>query len=217
MMVFIAVITVIAAYLMGSVNYAVIFSKLFCHNDIRNFGSGNAGTTNVVRVAGALPGVLTLICDALKSIISCAVGKAVFDYIHTATGSELAMPIYGAYLCGVACLLGHVFPIFFQFRGGKGIATGAGVFVICCPLGIAIAIGVFIISMVITRIVSISSILATATVVTLSLVWSDSTALFWPQAVLSVAMGLFVIIKHKDNIKRIIKGEEKKLTIGRKK
>ncbi len=216
-MVALAIITVIAAYLMGSVNYAVIFSKLFTRRDVREYGSGNAGTTNVVRVAGALPGILTLLCDAFKAIISCAAGKVIFDYIHTATESEWALPIYGAYLCGVACLLGHVFPIFFQFRGGKGIATGCGVFVICCPLGIAIALGVFILSMLCTRIVSVSSILATTTVVTLSLVWYDTNALFWPQAVLSIAMGVFVIYKHKDNIKRIIRGEEKKLTIGRKK
>ena len=210
-----AVITVIAAYLLGSINFAVIFSAVFVKKDVRDMGSGNAGTTNVMRTAGFLPGLLTFICDALKGFAACMIGKLIFDYIHTATGAEWSLPIYGAYLCGVACMLGHIFPLFFQFRGGKGVATSVGIFAVCCPIAIIIGLAVFAVMTLITKIVSLSSLTATVTVIVISVIFYNENAALWPQAVLSIIMGAMVFLKHKENIKRLVSGEESKINIRR--
>lgn len=210
-MVIFALVVVITAYLIGSINFAVIFSSAFLKKDVRKLGSGNAGTTNVMRNAGFLPGALTFICDALKGFVATFAGKLVFDYIFTATAAEWAMPIYGAYLCGLACMLGHVFPIFFQFKGGKGVATSVGIFAVCSPIAIALGLAVFAASTLISKIVSLSSLLATLVVVVCSLIFCDKDASIIPQAVLCIAMGIIVITKHTENIKRLINGTESKI------
>ncbi len=215
-MIFLALIVVIAAYLIGSISFAVIFTKLFIKTDVRELGSGNAGTTNVMRVGGFLPGALTFVCDALKGFVACFAGKLVFQYIAENSDALWGSPVYGAFLCGVACMLGHVFPIFFQFKGGKGIATSVGIFAVCCPLAIIIGLCVFALSVFITKIVSLSSMFATVTVVTLTIVFYNDSAAFWPQALLTVIMGAIVILKHAENIKRLLAGTEKKITIRRK-
>ena len=125
--------------------------------------------------------------------------------------AEWAHPIYGAYLCGAFCMLGHIFPIFFQFKGGKGVATSVGIFSICSPIAIISGLCVFAVTTLISKIVSISSLLATVTVVVLSIIFSDKTALLWPQALLAIIMGAMVFFKHKDNIKRLIAGNENKI------
>ncbi len=206
-----AVIAVIAAYLIGSINFAVIFSSLFLKKDVRKMGSGNAGTTNVMRNAGFLPGALTFIFDALKGFAAVYIGKLIFDYIHTSAASAWSQPIYGAYVCGLACMLGHIFPIFFQFKGGKGVATSVGIFSLCSPIAIVLGLCVFAVSTIVSRIVSFSSLLATVTVVILSIVFHDESALLWPQAMFSIIMGIMVFVKHKDNIKRLIEGNENKI------
>ena len=213
-MILFAVLIVIVAYLLGSICFAVVFSNHFIKADVRELGSGNAGTTNVMRVGGFLPGALTFLCDALKGFIACFAGKLVFEKVFE-NGEEWA--VYGAFICGVACMLGHVFPIFFQFKGGKGIATSVGIFAVCCPIAIVIGLTVFAICVLLIKIVSLSSIIATFTVVTLTIVFYNDSALFWPQAVLAIIMGVIVILKHLENIKRLIAGTEKKLTIRRKK
>ena len=212
-MILYAVLMVIAAYLLGSIGFAVIFTKIFVKTDIRESGSGNAGTTNVMRVGGFLPGALTFICDALKGFVACYLGKLVFAYAF----DSIEWGIYGAFLCGVACMLGHVFPIFFQFRGGKGIATSVGIFAVCCPIAIICGLVVFALGVLITKIVSISSMAATVTVVTLAIIFYNREALFWPQAVLALVMGIIVVLKHIENIKRLINGSENKISVRRKK
>ncbi|MGN1320567.1 MAG: glycerol-3-phosphate 1-O-acyltransferase PlsY [Acutalibacteraceae bacterium] len=213
-MILFAVLIVVVAYLLGSISFAVIFSNHFIKADVRELGSGNAGTTNVMRVGGFLPGALTFLCDALKGFVACFAGKLVFERVFE-NGEEWA--VYGAFICGVACMLGHVFPIFFQFKGGKGIATSVGIFAVCCPIAIVIGLAVFAICVLLIKIVSLSSIIATFTVITLTIVFYNDSALFWPQAVLAIIMGVIVILKHSENIKRLIAGTEKKLTIRRKK
>lgn len=204
---------VIIAYLLGSINFAVIFANIFLKKDVRELGSGNAGTTNVMRTAGFLPGALTFICDALKGFAACFIGKMLFIHAFPDT-----IPwVYVAYMCGVACMLGHVFPIFFRFKGGKGVATSVGIFAVCCPIAIIIGLTVFALGVFITRIVSLSSLIATVTVISLSLVFYDSEANIIIPALLSITMGVTVFLKHKDNIKRLVKGEEKKITVRRKK
>ena len=204
---------VVIAYLLGSINFAVIFANAFLKKDVRELGSGNAGTTNVMRTAGFLPGALTFICDALKGFAACFIGKMLFIHAFPDT-----IPwIYVCYMCGVACMLGHVFPIFFGFKGGKGVATSVGIFAVCCPIAIILGLTVFALMTLFTRIVSLSSLVATVTVISLSIVFYNSEADIVLPAVLSIAMGVIVFLKHKDNIKRLVKGEEKKISVRRKK
>lgn len=209
-----AIITIIAAYLIGSINFAVIFSKAFTKKDVRESGSGNAGTTNVMRTAGFLPGALTFLCDALKGFAASGLGWLVFKYLAE-NGTDWAAPIYGAYVCGTACMLGHVFPIFFQFKGGKGVATSVGIYAICSPIAIVSGLAVFAVSTVTSKIVSLSSLLATVVVVVLSIVFYDSSASIVPQIVFTLIMGSIVVLKHTANIKRLLAGTENK--IGQKK
>ena len=207
-----AIFTVVIAYLLGSISFAVILSKIFLKKDVREMGSGNAGTTNVMRTGGFKLGALTFLGDVLKGLVACLLGKIVFANVFE---SSEAWSVYGAFLCGIACMLGHVFPIFFQFKGGKGIATSVGIFLICCYPAILIGLAVFALGAWLTKIVSISSIMAAITVVSFTMVFHfiNSPALFWPQAVLASLMGLLVIVKHGENIKRLLNGTEKKLTI----
>lgn len=206
-----AILTVIIAYLLGSISFAVIFSKIFMKKDIRELGSGNAGTTNVLRTGGAKLGALTFLCDVLKGFVACILGKFIFEIVFE-NGDEWA--VYGAFLCGLACMLGHVFPIFFQFKGGKGIATSVGIFAVCCYPAIIIGLAVFALGVLLTKIVSISSIAAAVTVVSCTMIFHfiNNPALFWPQALLAAVMGVLVILKHSENIKRLINGTEKKIT-----
>ncbi len=213
-MIMTVIVTAIAAYLIGSINFAVIFAKAFMKKDVRELGSGNAGATNVMRNAGFLPGALTFVFDALKGFVASYLGKIIFDYIYTQTGNELCEGIIGAFLCGLACMLGHVFPFFFDFKGGKGVATSVGIFAVCCPIAIIIGLAVFAITLFISKYVSLSSVLAAVTVVVLSIVFCDKTALLLPQILLSLAMGVIVIGKHKDNIKRLLAGNESKVKFG---
>lgn len=215
-MVITAIVTVIAAYLIGSISFAVIFAKAFMKKDVRELGSGNAGATNVMRNAGLLPGLLTFLFDALKGFAASYMGKAIFDYIHTKPDGEWAYGIYGAFLCGAACMLGHIVPIFFGFKGGKGVATSVGIFAVCCPIAILVGVGVFVLCVVLTRYVSLGSVLGAVMVVVLSIIFHDDSigVELWPQIVLSIAMGVMVVGKHKENIKRLLNGTESKIKIG---
>lgn len=207
-----AVLIVIVAYLLGSINFAVIFSKAFMKQDVRELGSGNAGATNIMRTGGAKLGAYTFLCDVLKGFVATFLGKLVFKHFLE-NGNEWA--VYGAFLCGFACMLGHVFPIYFQFKGGKGIATSVGIFAVCCYPAIIIGLAVFALGVWLTKIVSLSSIAAAITVVCFTMIFHfiNAPALFWPQSLLAIAMGTLVIVKHGENIKRLINGTEKKLTI----
>ncbi len=207
-----AILAVILAYLLGSISFAIVFSKMFLKKDVREMGSGNAGTTNVMRTGGFKLGAITFLGDVLKGFVACYLGKLIFKTVFE-NGDEWA--VYGAFLCGLACMIGHVFPIFFQFKGGKGIATSVGIFAVCCYPAIIIGLCVFALGVWFTKIVSISSIAAAVTVVSCTMIFSfiNNPALFWPQAVLAIAMGVLVIVKHGENIKRLINGTEKKLTV----
>lgn len=213
MNILIALGAVILAYLIGSINFAVIFSNAFMKKDIREMGSGNAGMTNVMRVVGVLPGLLTFVFDALKGFAACFIGKMIFSHLHTVTENPFFLAIYGAFICGVACMLGHVFPLFFGFKGGKGVAVSVGIFAVCCPTAIVSGLVLFGILLATVKVMSISSLSATVVVVGAGLIFYDKSALFWPQAVCTVIMGAIVFLKHKDNIVRLIRGEENKFTI----
>lgn len=212
-----AITALIAAYLLGSINFAVIFSSIFLKKDVRKLGSGNAGTTNVMRSAGFLPGALTFIFDALKGFAACFLGKELFEYAATKTDAFFVVGIYGAFACGLLCMLGHIFPIFFGFKGGKGVATSVGIFAVCSPMAIISGLLVFAIVLILSKMVSLASLIATVVVASLAIVLYNGEASILPVAVLSIAMGLLVFIKHKDNIKRLINGTERKIGKGGKK
>ncbi|MBO5211559.1 MAG: glycerol-3-phosphate 1-O-acyltransferase PlsY [Clostridia bacterium] len=216
-MVITALVTVVAAYLIGSISFAIIFAKSFLKKDVRELGSGNAGATNVLRNAGLVPGLLTFVCDALKGFAASYMGYAIFDYIHTQTGSEWSYAIYGAYLCGAACMLGHILPIFYEFKGGKGVATSVGIFAVCCPIAIVIGLSVFIFCVIFTKYVSLGSVLGAVTVVIFSIIFHNDTASILPQIILALIMGAMVIGKHRENIKRLLNGTESKVRLGGKK
>ena len=216
-MVITALVTVVAAYLIGSISFAVIFAKAFMKKDVRELGSGNAGATNVLRNAGVVPGLLTFLCDALKGFAASYMGYAIFDYIHTQTNSEWSYAIYAAYLCGAACMLGHILPIFFEFKGGKGVATSVGIFAVCCPIAIVIGLSVFILCVIFTRYVSLGSVLAATVVVIFSIIFHNDAANILPQIILAAIMGAMVIGKPKENIKRLLNGTESKVKFGGKK
>ena len=204
-----AIAVVVLAYLLGSINFAVIFSKLFMKKDVREVGSGNAGTTNVMRSAGFVPGALTFLCDALKGFAACYIGKMVFQTLSDVRGDDLG--VLGAYICGLICMLGHVFPVFFKFKGGKGVATSVGIFAVCAPIAIALGLAVYAVITLTTKYVSLASLSATVVVVVTSVIFRLTDGYLIWQIVLGVAMGLIVFLKHKDNIKRLLTGTENKV------
>lgn len=222
-----ALLTVVAAYLIGSINFAVIFTRKYNHVDVRDFGSGNAGTTNVLRVSGARAGVATFALDILKGAVAAGLGLLVFSLLWKGSAAELTassyrnslfLPQYGAFLCGFACMLGHCFPVFFGFRGGKAVATSVGVFAVCCPLAIVLGLISFAVSMLISKIVSLSSLIASFVVMGITIAFAftykiSPNANPWIITVITIGCGLIVILRHTENIKRIIKGEEKKFSV----
>ena len=207
------VIAALQAYLLGSINFAVIFTNIFTKKDVRDFGSGNAGMTNVLRVAGPLPGILTFLCDAAKGAIACYIGRhIIFSYLFENFPElrEVYLPIYGALICGFFCMIGHVFPAFFQFKGRKAVAVSVGIFAIVDWRCISVALAVFVIILLITRIISISSLLATASMPVCVYLFPRNTGeKVWISVLLTLAMALIIYLKHIENIKRLILGQEK--------
>lgn len=218
----IAVLTVIAAYLIGSINFAVIFTKKFNNVDVRDFGSGNAGATNVMRVSGAKAGIFTFVFDALKGAAAAGLGWIVFEFVlfrpELSFSNSIFNPTYGRFLCALSCMLGHCFPVFFGFRGGKGVATSVGLFLVCCPPAIGLGLLGFAVSMVICKTVSLSSLIATVVVVAVAIIcafcgYFPYNTNPWVITAIMIACGIVVFLRHKENIVRIAKGTEKKLAV----
>lgn len=213
-MIVLAVLAPIAAYLIGSISFAVIFTKVFSKTDVREHGSGNAGTTNVLRVAGKTAGILTFVCDALKGAAAALLGMLIFRVVFGSDAHTLIM--YGKYMCGISCMVGHAFPLWFGFKGGKCAATSVGIFAVCCPLAILVGLIGYAVNMLVTQVVSLSTLIATTLVVGFSIGINGFDGINNPDVViiiLSLLGGIIVFLRHKDNIKRLIKGEEKKLKI----
>ena len=210
-MIFLGIATVIAAYLLGSINFAVMFTRAFSHSDIRKQGSGNAGATNVLRVSGVLPGILTFLFDALKGFAACMLGKVVFIYISEHHTAWWAAAYAGAYFCAVSCMVGHIFPIFFGFKGGKGVAISVGIFGVCCPVAMAIGLTVFFLVTLISHYVSLGSLVATLVVVVTATIFRNQYTPLLIQIVCCSIMAILIFYKHKSNIKRLISGCENKI------
>jgi acyl phosphate:glycerol-3-phosphate acyltransferase len=206
----IEVILLILAYLLGSVATAVVVSKAFFGMDIREHGSGNAGATNTLRILGKKAGAGVLLIDVLKGALAV---KLAFLLPHSYSN-----PIYFLNLqvaLGVAAVVGHVFPIWANFRGGKGIATLFGMIIAIQPLAALCLVGVFVLMLFFTQYVSLSSISASiAFPLLILLVFNEPGQMY---RLFAIAAALMVVLTHHKNINRLLKGNESKMPIFKKK
>ncbi len=207
-LVFSAILIAIISYLLGSVNFSIILSRKIENEDIRESGSGNAGSTNMLRTYGKGIAIATMIGDMLK--VAVAIGIA-----HLIFGNELYSKneILIKSFAGFFCVLGHIFPVFFKFKGGKGVATAGGmVLLIDWRIGL-ILLAIFLITVAITRWVSLGSIIMAALYPVLTYIFYKDLIL----TVIAVVFAVIIIYKHKSNIKKIVNGTENKLSFGKKK
>lgn len=209
------------SYILGSLNSAVIITKIFTKGgDIRMMGSGNAGFTNVLRSVGKLPAVLTIIFDVLKSVAAVAIGGWIFMMLSAGMTDSDAVIRVGKYLCGLFCIIGHSFPVFFKFRGGKGIVTAASMMLVADWRVFLVILATFLIVFVLSKIISLGSIISACMfpVYTIGFCLVDFFFFGYPGwyvyecTVTAFIITVFVIIKHSSNIKRLIRGEEKKIS-----
>lgn len=198
----IAIFAVIA-YLLGSINSSILIGRLFGVKDIRKHGSGNAGATNTLRTIGKKAAILALIGDALKGVIAILLTRLVLGMFIKGDLLRIAQ-----YISGVAAVLGHNFPIFFQFKGGKGIVTTAAVGAMMNPFMALIVIAIGVGTIIISKYVSLGSVTAMISYPILVAVTGGDA----PYIIFSTVLMLLAVIKHRANIKRLIKHEESKIT-----
>lgn len=194
----------IVAYVIGSINFAVIFSRKFAGFDVREKGSKNAGTTNVLRTVGKKVAALTLLCDILKGVAAILVAllaQVMWD------GFDITVL---KYIAGFMVILGHTFPIFFEFRGGKGVATAIGVLLMLnWKIGlICLVFGILIIA--VSKMVSLGSISAAVLFPVLTIFIGENVGL--SGVVVSFLIAALVVFNHRANIRRIKEGKENKLS-----
>ena len=196
----ISVILIILAYLYGSIPFALVIGRLFYKTDVRNYGSGNLGGTNTGRVLGKKAGFAVIVLDASKALLVMLLTK----YFC----SEFSLNKDLSYLCALFCVIGHCYPIFANFKGGKAVSTAIGYFFAVNPLGAVLALVVFFIVLKISKYVSLSSVLASSSVLLatpfldISLIGKLATA----------AIILLLIYRHRENLKRVKQGTESKIS-----
>ena len=208
----ICILIAIIAYLIGSINFSVILSKKMAGFDVRQKGSGNAGTRNMLRSVGKKAAAITLICDILKGVVSIGIAILV-GYLFNAQNKSILVQI-----AAIAVVIGHTFPIFFGFKGGKGVATSLGVLIMTnWQIGL-ICLAIAIIIMAITKMVSLGSCMAAiafplltyfaANIFENAYIVKEGSSYF----VYSIILAVIVLFNHRSNIKRIITGKENKLS-----
>ena len=204
----ITVLLILIAYVLGSIPNALWVGKTFKNIDVREHGSKNTGSTNAARVLGAKLGIFTLILDILKGALPTYLGIVLGANLLTRAAGIDKLDII---VIGMAAILGHTFSLFLKFKGGKAVATTLGVFLVLVPYAILILLVVFFVIFGLTKYVSLASIVsAVALPITVYL-----TTRHIPLTVLGIIIGLLVIIRHKENIKRLINGTESKLTFSK--
>jgi glycerol-3-phosphate acyltransferase PlsY len=219
-----ALIVAILSYLLGSISFSIIFTKrLYNNTDIRTLGSGNAGLTNVLRSVGVKAGILTLIFDFTKGAASVCAGRAIFEYWGAFSGMPLYFIQYGAYLAGLFCMIGHIYPLYFGFRGGKGVLSSAAMLLLLDWRLFAVAIGIFLLVFVLCRIVSLGSVLAAISFPVSNFLFvyfqdyrggaGAPLSYVWITTLFALVISSLLIWKHRENIKRLKNGTEKKFTI----
>ncbi|HOQ33600.1 MAG TPA: glycerol-3-phosphate 1-O-acyltransferase PlsY [Candidatus Hydrogenedens sp.] len=184
------------SYLLGSIPTGLWIGLLFYKKDIRKYGSGNIGATNALRVLGKIPGAIALLLDALKGFVPVILVKTFLsEYSY--------LPLF----TGISAIFGHLFSIFLLFKGGKGVATGTGVYLALAPIPTLIAGLVFFIFAFSTRMVSVGSISSAITLAILTLFLYKNDIIF---VIITCLVAILVVYKHRSNIQRIIRGEENK-------
>ena len=190
------------AYLIGSINFAIIFTKKIAGFDVRDKGSRNAGTTNVLRTVGKKAAALTLICDILKGVVAVLIAMLAAKIWEESDIEVLK------YLAGLFSIIGHTFPVYYGFKGGKGVATSLGVLLIVNPKIGLICLVFALVIMIATKWVSLGSIMAATLFPILTIFMTEN----FGAKVISVLIGLLVIFNHRANIKRLKEGTENKLS-----
>ena len=205
------IIIAVIAYLIGSINFSIILSKRMAGFDIREKGSGNAGTTNMLRYVGKKAAVITLICDILKGVVSILIAVLVGKIIKNLDNALLVQ------LAGIFVIIGHTFPVFFKFKGGKGIATALGVLLmINWQIGLICLIFALVL-MALTKMVSVGSI-AAAILFPILVAFIDQNYIVptsnsnWSYLVFSIIVSLLVIFNHRANVQRILNGTENRIS-----
>ena len=205
------IIMLLIAYAIGSVNFSVIFSKKFAGFDVREKGSGNAGSTNMLRSVGKGAAALTLVCDILKGVVAISIAMLLGNMINE-TNKELLVQI-----AGIAVVIGHTFPIFFGFKGGKGVATSLGILLMTnWQIGL-ICLVFALVLMILTRMVYLGSCAAAVLFPVLTLFINENYTVLADDKrgsvyfIYSVILAIIVLFNHRSNIKRILNGTENKL------
>lgn len=200
LMVVAAFLIIVTAYLFGSINFAIIISGKQYKQDIRNFGSKNAGMTNMMRTYGKKAAGYTLLGDALKAVAACLIGRILLGHL-------------GAYIAGLFCILGHIFPVYYKFKGGKGVVTTAIAILMCDPIVFLILIVLFVIIVAFTKYISLGSVICVMLYpILLDRISRILTGQTTPYAVFAILVALLVVFKHWTNIKRLLQGKESKFS-----
>ena len=189
----------VLSYLLGSINFAIIISGKAYKQDIREFGSKNAGMTNMMRTYGKRAAGLTLLGDALKAVVAGFLGYALLGQL-------------GAYIAGTACVVGHVFPVFFKFKGGKGVVTTAMTILMCNPYVFLVLFALFVVIVLSTRYISLGSVMCMLIYPFFLSAIDTWLAGGCPYVLFALLISLLVIFKHKDNIIRLRQGTESKFS-----
>ena len=195
-------------YLLGSVNFALVISKVFFRDDIRKYGSGNAGMTNMLRTYGKVAGISTLLCDMLKAVVAVLIGELVLGY-------------FGGYMAGFFCMFGHIFPVFFKFKGGKGVATLAAMILTLDPVCFLILFLIFAGLVICTKYISLGSVICSMLypIITYKIHASFPVEGFpvGLAVIFSFLTGAVVVFMHRENIKRLLNHTENKLSFSKNK
>ena len=196
---------IVFAYLVGSIPSAVWLGKRFYKIDVREFGSGNAGATNTFRVLGKKAGIVVLVCDILKGSMSVLLAFLSSYNVNSNQFVNLQLAL------GIAAVVGHVFPVFAGFRGGKGVATILGIVICLTPITSALGLIVFLTVLILTRYVSLSSIMAGISypILLKFILKNDNQTLF----IFSIFVAILLVITHKKNISRLLKKQESRVNL----
>lgn len=189
----------IVSYLLGSLNFGVIISKLR-GKDVRESGSGNAGATNMTRLFGKKIGILTFVGDALKAVLSCILGIVLVGSL-------------GGFVAGFFCVVGHAFPVYFKFKGGKGVACMAAVVLVTSPVCFLILLAIYLVLLFGFKMVSFASVM---TVIIYPFLLSSTNG-YGLQIIVALFCSILVVFLHRENIARIFHHEEPKISLGKKK
>ena len=200
------IIIAVIAYVIGSINFSVIISRKMAGFDVREKGSGNAGTTNMLRSVGKKAAAITLVCDILKGVIAILIAMLMNKIFPNSNGALLVQ------IAGVAVILGHTFPIFFKFKGGKGVATSLGVLIMSnWQIGL-ICLVFALILIILTQMVSVGSIAAAILYPVLTIFIPQNYILPGNYIIYSVVLAVIIVFNHRENVKRLLSGTENRIS-----